>query len=94
MIEIEATGLGMTDPVVGPGLAAPAGGARVTGAVEVTIGGKAAEVREAMLMPGTVGVYLVTALVPEGLETSTSTGLLVTVNGQPSPPVTVATRAR
>ncbi|MBL8211389.1 MAG: hypothetical protein JNK87_11785 [Bryobacterales bacterium] len=94
IVEIEATGLGMTDPVVPPGQPAPADGARVTGKVEVTVGGKPAEVQEAMLMPGTIGVYLVKAVVPEGLDTSTSTPLLLTVDGQPSPPVTVATRAR
>lgn len=59
--------------------------------IEAT-GGKAAEVREAMLMPGTIGVYLVKAVVPDGLETGTSTPLILTVDGQPSPPVTVATR--
>ncbi|MBL8211393.1 MAG: hypothetical protein JNK87_11805 [Bryobacterales bacterium] len=94
LIEIEATGLGMTDPVVPPGQSAPEDGARVTSAVEVTIGGKPAEVREAVLMPGTVGVYLVKVVVPDGLETSTSTPLILTVDGQPSPTVTVATRAR
>lgn len=92
VVEIEATGLGMTDPVVPPGQSAPEDGARVVSPVEVTIGSTAAEVREAMLIPGTVGVYLVKAVVPDGLETSTSTLLILTVDGQPSPPVTVATR--
>ncbi|MBL8211394.1 MAG: hypothetical protein JNK87_11810 [Bryobacterales bacterium] len=94
VIEIEATGLGMTDPVVPPGQPAPPDGARVTGNIEVTIGGKPAEVREAVLMPGAVGVYLIQAVVPEGLDTSTSTPLVLSVDGQSSPPVTVATIVR
>jgi uncharacterized protein (TIGR03437 family) len=68
-IEIYASGLGSTTPVVPAGTAAPADPpARTSVIPTVNIGGKAAQVLFSGLAPGLVGVYQVNVIVPDGLR--------------------------
>ena len=68
-ITISAAGLGVTNPAVAGGAVPPPG---VTARVElmptVTIGGRNATVRDAVLTPDVVGVYRIAVQVPAGLD--------------------------
>ena len=90
-VTIRCTGLGGTVPAVGSGEAAPVDPpARVMGEVRVTIAGRDAEVRSAILAPGRVGEYLVTAVVPVDVEATSAAPVIVSTNGIESTPVTIA----
>jgi uncharacterized protein (TIGR03437 family) len=89
-VVVYCTGLGTVTPAVESGAAAPGDQpARVVASVELTIGNKRADVISANLTPGGVGVYEVTAVVPDGV---TGDAVVVTVGaaGQVSPAVTMA----
>jgi uncharacterized protein (TIGR03437 family) len=88
---IFCAGLGEVDPKTEAGKPAeesPA--ANPKGEVSVTVGGMPAEVLEARLAPGHVGMYLVRATVPEGVAPGEAVPVVLTVAGQSSPPVTIA----
>ncbi|MBL8210055.1 MAG: hypothetical protein JNK87_05055 [Bryobacterales bacterium] len=90
-IVLHAVGLGWTTRLLAAGSPAPESPlAHVSGEVTLTIGGRAATVSEAVLAPGLVGIYRVTAIVPEGLEASTSVPVILAVNGQEGPQVSIA----
>jgi uncharacterized protein (TIGR03437 family) len=99
---IYCAGLGPVDPPVTAGDVAPdSPGSQTTNAVTVTIGGVPAAVQFAGLAPFALvgpdsldfaGLYQVIVTVPDGLTPAPDNPLIVTVAGQDSPPVTVATQ--
>lgn len=100
-ITIYCAGLGPVDPPVKAGDVAPdSPGSQTTSPVTATIGGVPATVQFAGLAPFSftapdsldfAGLYQVTATVPDGVTPAPDTALVVTVAGQDSPPVTIAT---
>lgn len=90
-VVIYATGLGMTEPRVGSGEAAPrAPLARVVAPVTASIGGREAGVDFAGLTPDLVGLYQVNARVPEGVAAGAAVPVVITQNGVASNTVTIA----
>jgi hypothetical protein len=69
VVEIYATGLGLTSPMVQEGVPAPSPAANALQTATVTIGNTPAQVLFAGLSPGAVGLYQVNAVVPSGLPT-------------------------
>lgn len=95
-IVISCAGLGLVDPAIEAGAAAPAEPlAQTTNPVTVTIGGQPATVVSAGLAPGPelTGVYLVRVTVPPGITPAPDAPLIVTVAEQSSQPVTIAVKA-
>jgi uncharacterized protein (TIGR03437 family) len=91
VIQIFATGLGATNPVVASGQPAPGDPpALVATAVEARVGGQPAAVQFAGLAPGFVGLYQVNVVVPVNIEPGPAVELSLVQNGVPSNPVTVA----
>jgi uncharacterized protein (TIGR03437 family) len=92
-ITIVCAGLGAVTPAIEAGTA-PARGAvhSVTKPVSVTIGGVNADVSSATLSTLGAGLYEVRATVPAGVAAGDLTPLVVTVDGQASPEVTIAVR--
>ncbi len=93
VIQIFATGLGLTNPSVAagqPGASSPPLNMTVNTPL-VTIGGAAAPVLFSGLAPGFVGLYQVNAQVPQGTP-SGSASLQIQINGQTSNSATVAIR--
>lgn len=87
------TGLGLVNSSIVAGEAAPKDTPATTrAAVQVTIQGLTATVESAMLAPGLTGVYLVNTVVPDGLIPDASAAVVVTVDGQASPAVTIAVK--
>ena len=89
-ILVRCSGLGPVDPPVTAGAAAPDPASRVLADVSLTIGGVAASVSSAVLVPGNSGVYQVTATVPAGLNAADAVEVILTAGGRTSPPVTIA----
>jgi uncharacterized protein (TIGR03437 family) len=93
IVVIYCEGLGAVNRAVTAGAASPFDPAAETrDIVEVTIGGRAARVLFAGLTPGSVGLYQVNVEVPPGIIANDQTPVVVTVNGIPSRPVTIAVR--
>ena len=93
VIVIYATGLGSVTPAVRMGEPAPMSPlSRTANAVTATIGGRPAQVQFAGLTPGFMGLYQINAVVPAGVTPGEEVPVIVTVAGQPSPPVTIAVR--
>jgi uncharacterized protein (TIGR03437 family) len=89
-ITIYAAGLGNTNPGAMTGLAATVMPLlQVVAPVSLTIGGQNARVDFAGLAPGFTGLYQINAAVPSGVSGS-AVPVVLTVGGQPSPPVTMA----
>ena len=57
-----------------------------------TIGGKSAQVAFSGLTPGYAGLYQINAVVPAGITTGDAVPVVLSVEGQTSPPVTIAVR--
>ncbi|MBL8229395.1 MAG: hypothetical protein JNL98_12985 [Bryobacterales bacterium] len=89
---IFCTGLGQVTPALEPGQAAPDPAPRVVAEVQVTIGGRPAEVRFAGLTPGTAGRYQVRVVVPGDAPTGEEVPVVVTAAGRSSQTVTMAIR--
>jgi uncharacterized protein (TIGR03437 family) len=100
---IYCSGLGPVDPPVAAGdvIAPDSPGSQTTNTVTVTIGGVPATVQFAGVAPfsGTgpdsldfAGIYQVMVTLPDGVTPAPDTPLIVTVAGQDSPPVTIATQ--
>jgi len=86
IIQVYATGLGPTDPVVKTGEPGPSNPTAVLVAgtqLTTTLGGVPAEIQFKGLAPGYVGLYQVNLKVPSGLP-SGDVPLVLTVNGLPS----------
>ncbi|OFW40135.1 MAG: hypothetical protein A3J28_06665 [Acidobacteria bacterium RIFCSPLOWO2_12_FULL_60_22] len=93
VIQIFATGLGPTNPVVASGTPAPSSPAAVvTNGVTATIGGVNAAVQFAGLAPGFVGLYQVNVTIPAGVAPDPEVPLVLLQNGVPSNNVTLAVR--
>ena len=93
VVQVFATGLGITNPRVASGQVAPSTEplARVAG-VEARIGGKPAAVLFAGLAPGFVGLYQVNVQIPAGAGPDPAAPLVLLQNGVPSNTVTLAIR--
>jgi uncharacterized protein (TIGR03437 family) len=92
-ITIYCTGLGVTDPPVASGMAAPSSPlATVKTAVTVSIGGIQVPAAFAGLSPGFVGLYQVNVQVPSGVQPGDAVALVITQAGVNSNTVTVAVR--
>jgi uncharacterized protein (TIGR03437 family) len=89
-VVIYCTGLGAVTPAVPAGQASPVA-ARTVVPVSVTIGGRSAEVAYAGVTPGSVGLYQVNAIVPEGIAPGAAV-VTVSAAGAQSPEVTMAVR--
>ncbi len=94
VVQIFATGLGMTEPPVVSGRPAPGAEplARVVAPVTVRIGGQDARVDFAGLAPGFVGLYQVNAVVPAGVAPGSAVSLVIVQNGVASNTATIAVR--
>jgi uncharacterized protein (TIGR03437 family) len=93
VIVMYAAGLGLVNPRVEAGTAAPATVlTRALNDVTVTIGDKQATILFAGLTPGFTGLYQVNATVPEGVTAGNRVPVVLTVAGRSSPPVTIAVR--
>lgn len=93
VIQIFATGAGLTTPVLAAGEAAPGGGSpliftQVT--PTVTIGSKNAEVTFSGLAPGFVGLWQINARIPADVTPGLALPLVVSAGGLTSNVVTVA----
>lgn len=87
---IYAAGLGATNPQATAADAATATPLLyAAGTVTLTIGGQPARVDFAGLAPGFAGLYQINAAVPSGVQGNTLP-VVLSVGGQPGPPVTVA----
>lgn len=92
-ITIYCTGLGVTDPPVATGMAAPGSPpATVKTAVTVNIGGIQVPAAFAGLSPGFVGLYQVNIPVPSEVQPGDAVPLIITQTGVNSNTVTVAVR--
>ena len=60
--------------------------------VTVSIGAVDAKVSFAGLLPGTIGVYQVKAVIPSGVSPGNNVPVVITVAGQQSQPATIAIR--
>jgi uncharacterized protein (TIGR03437 family) len=91
-ISIYCTGLGTVTPAVDAGLAAPSTTLSTTvKPVTVTVGGRPANVTFSGLAPGFVGLYQVNAVIPAGVA-GDAIEVVLDIDGQTSPPVTIAVR--
>lgn len=89
-IVIYCEGLGPVDPAIRAGEQTPLDPPlRAVSLVEVNIGGVAATVESALLTPGAVALYQVTAIVPEGIAPGDAIPLTLTAAGNPSVPIAV-----
>jgi uncharacterized protein (TIGR03437 family) len=91
IVTIYCTGLGTVSPEVPPGAGAT-GPTPTDSPVTANIGGIAATVQYAGLTPGFPGLYQVNAIVPEGVTAGDSIPVVLLVNGQSSPAVTMSMR--
>jgi uncharacterized protein (TIGR03437 family) len=100
---IYCSGLGPVDPPVAAGdvVAPDSPGSQTTNPVTVTIGGMPAAVQFAGMAPFSLvgpdsldfaGLYQVSVTLPDGVTPAPDTPVIVTVAGQDSPPVTIATQ--
>jgi len=91
-VVIYCAGLGVVNPPVGDGVITPASPLSATvNPVNVSIGGKQATAL-ASLVPGFVGLYQVTATVPQGTTPGDQVPVVITIEGQTSLPVAVNVR--
>jgi uncharacterized protein (TIGR03437 family) len=57
---------------------------------QLMIGGQSATISFAGLTPQFAGLYQVNAVVPSGTQTGASVPVTLTIDGQTSPPITIA----
>ena len=92
-ITFTCTGLGEVTPQAIAGVpASTSSPARVTNAVVLSIGDQRATVSSAALAPAMVGVYTVSATIPQGVTPGDFVPVVLTVAGQSSPAVTIAVK--
>lgn len=93
VVQIFATGLGVTSPAVPAGAGAPSSPpASAITPVQATIGNQPAAVQFAGLAPGFVGLYQVNVLVPATVQRGEAVPLVLRQDGVPSNTVTLAIR--
>jgi len=92
VLVVYCSGLGAVEPTVEAGAPAPAEQpARTRQTVGATIGGATAEVLFAGLTPLYTGLYQVNLRVPVSVQAGSNVPLILTLSGQPSAPVQMAT---
>ena len=79
------TGQGETSPPIGTGQTTPEIDTHRIEDVSVTIGGSAAEVISAGMVPALVGVFLIQVRIPDTATTGDKTPVSVTIQGESSP---------
>ncbi len=84
VVEIYATGLGLTNPAVKEGAESPAPAATVIQPVSVTIGNTPAQVQFAGLSPSAVGLYQVNVVIPDGVSVGNSVPIVISSGGRSS----------
>ncbi len=89
-IVLYCTGLGAVSPAVGDGAAPGQQLSNTVGTAKVMVGGQSAHVGFAGLTPGYAGLYQVNATVPQGVQSGSSVPVAITIDGQTSPPITIA----
>jgi len=90
-ILVVTTGLGATNPFFDEGRSVPLDNIlSVTGTMQVLVGGQQALQPSAYLAPGQIGIYFVTAVLPEGVATGEAVPVVVRANGVDSQTVTMA----
>jgi uncharacterized protein (TIGR03437 family) len=89
-IVVYCTGLGLVNPAVNDGAAPGQQLSNTVGTTQVTVGGQLAHVNFAGLTPGFAGLYQVNAVVPSGAQTGANVPVALTIDGQTSPPITMA----
>jgi uncharacterized protein (TIGR03437 family) len=89
-LQIYCTGLGAVMPTLDPSQQAPAPAPAVQNPVTLMLGNTPATVTSANLVPGLAGIYLVQAAIPSGISTGDGIPLVVSVQGQSSPPVNIS----
>jgi uncharacterized protein (TIGR03437 family) len=93
VLVIYCTGLGNVDPAVVAGSAVPGDQLRnAVGPVTLTIGGVNASIAFAGLTPGLTGLYQVNVTVPPGITPGNQVPVVLSVDGSPGPPVTMAVK--
>lgn len=93
VLVIYCNGLGLTNPPVTAGAAAPVSPLAVTAnPVTVTIGDRSATILFAGLAPGFTGLYQVNVQVPTGIAVGGAVPVILTVAGQSSIPVNMGIR--
>jgi uncharacterized protein (TIGR03437 family) len=93
VLTMYAAGLGVTNPPLMDGQAAPSSGnplVYTSNQVTVSFGSQTATPAFAGLAPGIVGLYQVNVAVPQGPPTGSAVPLTLTVADQTSPAVTIA----
>jgi uncharacterized protein (TIGR03437 family) len=88
-IVLYCSGLGAVNPGVADG-AAPGQLSNTVNTPQVMVGGKAAQVQFAGLAPGFTGLYQVNAVVPPATQTGANVTITLGLDGQTSPPITIA----
>ena len=92
-LAIFCTGLGVASPAVADGVGAPyAPLANTVATPTVTIGGVAATVSFSGLTPGSVGLYQINVNVPDGVASGSQVPVIVSINGQVAPTLTIAVK--
>ena len=86
VVEIYATGLGLTNPAVKEGTQAPLPAATAIQPVGVSIGNTPAQVQFAGLSPGAVGLYQVNAVIPNGISSGNSVSITINSGSSYSQP--------
>src|SRR5688500_12858819 len=90
---IYCAGLGEVTPSVAAGAVAPTAElSRTVARVSVTVGGRPAEVLLSGLAPGFVGLYQITAIIPDGFAPGDAVPVVVSAAGQSSNSVTTGVR--
>jgi trimeric autotransporter adhesin len=89
-IVLYCTGLGAVNPVVTDGAAPGKQLSNTVAAAQLTVGGQSAHVSFAGLTPGFAGLYQVNAVVPSGTGTGAKVSVTLAIDGQTSPPITLA----
>jgi uncharacterized protein (TIGR03437 family) len=92
-VVVQVTGAGSVMPQVEAGQPAPLDPLAVpVSPVTATVGGVEADVIEAYLAPGTVGIARVRIRIPPGVETGNEVSLMIRVGGQESNVATISVR--
>ncbi len=93
VLVIYCTGLGNVSPAVIAGSAVPSDALRNTvGKVTLTIGGIDASILFGGLTPGLTGLYQVNVRVPSGVAPSNQVPVVLAVDGNPGPALTMAVK--
>jgi uncharacterized protein (TIGR03437 family) len=89
-IVLYCSGLGVVNPSVTDGAAPGQQLSNTVGTPQLTVGGQSAQVSFSGLAPGFAGLYQVNAVVPSGAQTGANVSVILAIDGQTSPPITLA----